>query len=130
MARTHADDDGAEAAQFLERASFMKFELGCALARRRTPASSGPINFTSAILRGCGNGYPHLTRMQNSDSLQFHPSSPSLPDIFLHPAQHRFVPALAVQRAKNPVTFIRKDESFGWHTIPAERGKKLQALID
>src|SRR5438128_8313346 len=64
--------------------------------------------------------------MQYSDN--FH-SYLLLSNVFPHPAEYDFMPAFAVERSKNPMAFIRKNQSLGWHAITAERGEELKALI-
>src|SRR5262249_25091499 len=61
---------------------------------------------------------------------RIHKSLQLLADIFFHPAEYGFMPAFAVESCKNPMAFIRKDESFRWHSIAAERSEQLKALID
>src|SRR5215470_9878960 len=59
-------------------------------------------------------------RSQGSSSLQ----------VLLHPPEHGLVPALAVKRAEDPVSFIRENQSFGRDSIPPQRGEQLKTLID
>src|SRR5438552_2130789 len=53
-----------------------------------------------------------------------------LPNVFLHPGKYHFVPALAIERSENPMSFVGEDQTFGRHAISAKCGEKLEALID
>src|SRR2546425_3973886 len=50
--------------------------------------------------------------------------------ILLHPIEHRFVPAFAVQRSQHPVAFVREHQRLGAHAVPPKRREKLQTVID
>ena len=51
-------------------------------------------------------------------------------NILSYPTKHCFVPAFAVERAKHPMTFIRKHQSFRRNSISPKRREELKALID
>src|SRR5687767_14117464 len=78
---------------------------------RSSPGSSA---WRRKLLEGVSNGSAGCT---------------SVREIFLHPAEDRLVPQLAVQRAQDPVPLVRKNQHLAGHAIPPERGEELQPLV-
>src|SRR4051812_38502210 len=50
--------------------------------------------------------------------------------VFLHPAEHGFMPRPAVERFEYPVALVGKYEGLAGHAIAPEHGEHLKTLID
>src|SRR5437868_15308981 len=53
-----------------------------------------------------------------------------LSEVLRQPAEHRLMPAFAVDRSDVPMSFIRKHQRLRCDAVAAKRGEKLKSLID